>query len=267
MPSRFLKSTYFYLGAIFIILLVLGSVGGLSFLQRPLRFILSPFVISINELSVKTADGYRLFKNQREFFDAFQKCQEDSQNKNVVEAELKILQEENVELKKQAGFFEKNNLARVIARVIGKNMDSTEKTIVIDKGAEAGLKENQAVIAGGGILVGKISSLQPDIAMVRLVNDNRSKIAATVLNKDKSLGVVEGGYGLSVRMSFIPRNEAVSVGDQIVTSGLEKEFPRGLLIGTVAAVENEAYQPFQEAVLAPAVDISKLILVSVLVSF
>jgi rod shape-determining protein MreC len=91
-------------------------------------------------------------------------------------------------------------------------------------------------------------------------------IAATILNKDASLGVVEGGYGLSVRMNFIPRNEDVFVGDKIITSGLEESIPRGLLIGEVAVLENEAYQPFQQAVLATAIDPSKLTVVSVLIS-
>jgi rod shape-determining protein MreC len=67
-------------------------------------------------------------------------------------------------------------------------------------------------------------------------------------------------------MNFIPRNETVLVGDKIVTSGLEKTFPRGLLIGEVAVAENEAYQPFQQAVLTAAADLSKLSIVSVLTS-
>jgi rod shape-determining protein MreC len=87
-----------------------------------------------------------------------------------------------------------------------------------------------------------------------------------VLNDDSSPGVVDGGYGISLRMQFIPRNENVHIGDQIVTSGLEDKIPKGLLLGTVAVVENEAYQPFQEAVLTPAVNLSKLTFVTVITS-
>ena len=114
--------------------------------------------------------------------------------------------------------------------------------------------------------MGKITKVEKQLAVVRLISDNQIKVAATVLNNERSLGVVEGGYGLSVRMSFIPRNEVVQVGDQIITSGLELNIPRGLLIGSVAAVENEPYQPFQQAVLTPAADLAKLTLVSVLLT-
>ena len=152
------------------------------------------------------------------------------------------------------------------AEVVGKNTDSADKTIIINVGEEAGLKVDQPVVAGDGILVGKITKVEKQLAVVRLISDNQIKVAATVLNNERSLGVVEGGYGLSVRMSFIPRNEVVQVGDQIITSGLELNIPRGLLIGSVAAVENEPYQPFQQAVLTPAADLAKLTLVSVLLT-
>ena len=67
-------------------------------------------------------------------------------------------------------------------------------------------------------------------------------------------------------MDFIPRNEVVLVGDMVVTSGLEETIPRGLLIGEVAVAQNEAYQPFQQAVLTPSTDLTKLFIVSVLKS-
>ena len=61
-------------------------------------------------------------------------------------------------------------------------------------------------------------------------------------------------------------NKKNNICDQIITSGLEQSIPRGLLIGEVAVAENEAYQPFQQAVLTTATDLSKLTIVSVLLS-
>jgi rod shape-determining protein MreC len=50
----------------------------------------------------------------------------------------------------------------------------------------------------------------------------------------------------------------VQVGDLVVTSGLVGIFPKGLRIGTVTAVERTPDAISQQAVLAPAVDLSKL---------
>jgi len=77
---------------------------------------------------------------------------------------------------------------------------------------------------------------------------------------------VEGGYGISLRMNLIPRDEAVRIGDQVVSSGLEKNIPRGLLIGTVAVIENEPYKPFQQAILNSVADLSKLTVVGALLT-
>ena len=101
-------------------------------------------------------------------------------------------------------------------------------------------------------------------SVVQLISDQYSKIAATVLNRDKSIGVVEGGFGLSLQMNFIPQNENISVGDNIITSGLEEEIPYGLILGYVDVVRKEPYQPFQKAILSSFVDISKAQNVSIL---
>lgn len=260
------KKTYYYLGAIILLLIFFNFVGALNPVKNIFTSFLSPLLTGTNKWGIKSGDSYRFFKDREEFFNVYNQCASDLQGKQKSEAQVKILEEENSELKKQLAFRERQKLPQVAARVVGKNTDSVDKTIIIDEGAEAGLKIDQPVVVGDGILVGKITKVENKLAVVRLINDNQIKVAATILNHERSLGVVEGGYGLSVRLGFIPRNEVVQVGDQVITSGLELNVPRGLLVGAVAAVENEPYQPFQQAVLTPAADLAKLFLVEVLLT-
>ena len=109
---------------------------------------------------------------------------------------------------------------------------------------------------------------QPSLesALIQLLNDNNTKIAATIFNAQNSIGVVEGGYGLSIKMKLIPRNEIVMVGDRVITSGLELDIPRGLLIGEVEVTENEPYQPFQTAIITPVADLTNISLISIITS-
>jgi cell shape-determining protein MreC len=65
-------------------------------------------------------------------------------------------------------------------------------------------------------------------------------------------------------VKFIPRNEIIIVGEAVVTSGLDPNIPRGLMVGNVVAIENESYQPFQQAVVSPLLDLNKLTIVSIL---
>lgn len=258
------KKTYIYVGTIFIVLIFFNYLGWLNPIKKVVRAIFIPIFVQSNQTSIKIGDSYAYFKDKESFFTTYRECESDRQDKQVVEAKLKILENENQQLRQMLNFHETQKITVLSARVIGKNVEGAEKTVIIDKGSDAGTQVDQPVIVGNGILVGKVVKAERDISVIRLINDSQSKIAATVLNSNRSLGVVEGGYGLSVRMSFIPRNEVVVVGDQIITSGLEINIPRGLLIGNITAVENESYQPFQEAVLTPSTDLSKPFIVGVL---
>lgn len=246
-------------------LIFFNYLGILNPVKYGLRLLFSPLFIETNRLGVKIGDNYQFFSNRDDFFSAYSACRDELLGKDIAEARLKVLEEENSALKTQLGFRERIKSPLVTANVIGRNTDSAEKTIVINEGEASGIKINQPVVVADGVLIGKIVKVEKDISIARLINDNRSKIAATLLNRDRSLGVVEGGFGISVRMSFIPRNEQVAIGDQIITSGMEDDMPRGLVIGQVAAIENEAYQPFQQAVLSPTADLSKLTIVSVMI--
>ncbi len=264
---RFKTRNYLFLGFILILIIFFHYFGWLNFIERPIKALIIPISTRITHWRVSSQDFFNsYFSNKDELVESYNKCLVKNQDSEVADVKSKDLEQENNELRKQLGFFHRRNFTHVTANVVGLNTDNIEKMIIINAGEQDGLKNDQPVIVGDGVIVGTIAKVEKDISMVRLINDNQSKVAATLLNKDGSLGVVEGGYGLSIKMNFIPRNEVVLVGDKVITSGLEENVPRGLLIGEVSVAENEAYQPFQQAVLTPAVDLSKLFIVSVLIS-
>lgn len=260
------QKTYLSVGVVFLLLVLLHTFGFLSRLENFIYSVSIPALSSLHTLSIKTGDTYQFFKDRDSFIAAYQNCVAANENNAVTQAAIKTTTLENDELKKQLNFKERSKIFSVTATVIGKEIESSAQSIIIDKGWQDKIKINQPVIGGAGILIGKISKVEGHIAFVRLLNDNQSKITATVLGHSQSLGVVEGGYGISLRMNLIPRDEVVLVGDQIITSGLEINIPRGLLLGSVAVVENEPYKPFQQAVLTPATDLNKITIVSVLLT-
>lgn len=248
-----------------VLLIFFHYLGWLTAVESGLRKILMPIPTAFNNIRISISNAQNNSKDKQDLIDLYNTCLANGQKNAVDGARLLTLEQENATLQKQLNFFNSHKYTMVSSNVIGKN-DSLENMIMIDAGQSANIKVGEPVIVGEGILVGTIANVQKDVSMVRLISDNQSKIAATILNKDKSLGIVEGGYGLSIKMNFIPRDEAVIVGNTIITSGLEENIPRGLLIGEVAAAENEAYQPFQQAILTPIVDLSKLTEVSVITS-
>jgi len=258
------KRTGIYVGLVLILLIFFHYVGAIIWLENGLIYILTPATTKIHKTTNLIKDGFLLIFIQEEIVDGYSSCLTSAESINVLDSKIKLLEEENLELKKMLEF--KNGNEKIIsAEVIGEGVDNVEQTLIINKGENDKIQTGYPVVSEAGILIGKIGKIGKNTSFVRLINDSQSKIAATIINDDKSLGVVEGGFGISLRMKFIPRDETVLIGDKIITSGLELEMPRGLLIGEVVAVENEAYQPFQQAVLKPTADLSRINIVSIII--
>lgn len=178
-------------------------------------------------------------------------------------AAIQRLEEENTALRDQLNFL-KAAPTHVGADVIGRNIDPIGTTVVVNRGERDGIVVGNPVIVGRGFIVGEVARVDPTTSVVRLLSDNHSKIGATVANRDKSLGIVEGGFGITVRLNFIPQNEIVRPGDVVITSGLESNVPRGLSIGTIEFVEKNPQEPFQRAILKPLADLHALTVVSII---
>jgi rod shape-determining protein MreC len=183
-------------------------------------------------------------------------------------AKLEIIEEENKTLRKDLSFLSQNKYKYVMSNIVSRGdlsdtADRTE-TIYIDKGLSEGITPGLAVVSGQGLIIGKIIEVKDNISKVYLTNNPKCKLAAAVLNETKTSGVTEGELGLTVKMSFVPQAETIKVGDIIVTSGLEKMIPRGLVIGKVAEVKKESNELWQTAMVEQLANPDNLIIVSVL---
>lgn len=259
------KKKYFISGAI-LLLIFFHYLGWLKFMENLFRSGLIPISSIIYNSKNNLSNKYDTFKKRRQLSDLYQKCLANNKTIAIQSTQIETLQQENEKLKAAANFKVNTKYHLITANIVGKTTNNVEKLLIADAGEAEQIKIGQAVIALEGILVGRVAKVEKNISLIRLINDNQSKIAATIMNRQKSLGVVEGGYGLSVRMNLIPRDEIVMIGDKIITSGLDTNIPRGLLIGEVAVSENEAYQPFQQAILTPAIDLAKLSIISIIIT-
>jgi rod shape-determining protein MreC len=66
-------------------------------------------------------------------------------------------------------------------------------------------------------------------------------------------------------LRYVDLHTDIQVGDMVVASGLGEVYPKGLLIGTVAAVHQKPQGLFHEVEVQPAVDLAQLEEVLVLV--
>ena len=188
-------------------------------------------------------------------------------------AELGELQLRNRELESQTNeaqrlstmlnFREAHPEAPILAaQVIGASADSTSHTLFINRGSRDRLRNNMAVVTPDGV-VGKIVEVFPSTAQVLLINDRESGVGA-LFSASRTHGVVKGSGDPNPRLDYIVNDEKVKAGDIILTSGDDRIFPKGLLIGTVT--DAKPALPFQIIHVQPAARLDRLEDVLVLLS-
>lgn len=240
--------------------------GWLLPVQVFLKATFDPLLAKSRSISLAVGNEYVFFADRSALLSASRECFARVEDSTFDAAQLERVEQENTLLKEQLNYQETQTTTVRLAQIIAADSSSVEKTIVVNQGEAEGVIRGQPVIVGKGILVGKILRADRHTAQVRLVSDSLSRVEAAVLNTDQTIGVVEGGFGISLRMKFVPRSEVIRVNQHIITSGREPFVPRGLLIGTVSTVENEAYQGFQRVTLTPGTDLAKLSWVSVILT-
>lgn len=140
------------------------------------------------------------------------------------------------------------------ARVVGFPPENESRAVTIDRGANAGVRRDDGVVATNGV-VGRVVSVGPFSSTVVLITDYTSRIPA-VVRRGRWWGIARGNLA-SVRLEYVPQDAPLKIGDAIVT-GEGRSFHSGVPVGTVASIERGDATLYQTAVVKPAVDLGAL---------
>jgi rod shape-determining protein MreC len=143
----------------------------------------------------------------------------------------------------------------VSARVIGGSADSTSQTIYLDRGERDGIRRNMGVITPDGV-VGKVIESYKDTAQVLLLTDKDSGVGAMLVDSRVQKPVGGNGEPLLVMKYISNEDNSVNPGDRIVTSGMDRIFPRDLPVGTIADIK--AGSTFKQIRVRPAANLERL---------
>jgi len=154
------------------------------------------------------------------------------------------------------------NVPMLGARVIGASADTASETVYLDRGERDGIHRNMGVITPDGV-VGKVIESYRDTSQVLLLTDKDSGVGAMLAGTRIQSPV--GGVGEPLlAMKYVANDDTVNVGDRVVTSGMDRIFPRDLPVGTVAQINPGS--PFKQIRLKPAASLESLEEVIVLLS-
>jgi rod shape-determining protein MreC len=172
-----------------------------------------------------------------------------------------------VGLSRRAGFPQGTN--PVTARVIARSPTDWYSAVQIDKGKNDGIRPDQPVITGDG-LVGKVESVTSGTAQVTLVTDGSMAVSAEVMPVGAN-GTLRPAVGdpNDLQLDFVQKGRLIRRGQVVVTSGfrsgqLESLYPRGIPIGTVKAVSPNEIETYQRVHVQPYPDFRRMDYVQVL---
>ena len=175
------------------------------------------------------------------------------------EVECERLEAENARLRAALGYLERSPGRWLAASVLSENGGAAgvARTLRVDRGSLAGVRKGAVVAVPDG-LVGRVASVTPHTAEIRLVTDPRLKVSCVVEGAQGALGVISGGTDARLVLGLPTVGADIPPRARVFTSGRGDVFPAGLEVGTVIDVAGSTGEPGFEAVVLPSVDFSTL---------
>lgn len=164
-------------------------------------------------------------------------------------ATLADMERENEALRHEIGLLPRDRFRLVPAEVIGRGGSGSGGSLILNVGEQSGVRKGMAVVVDRGVFAGRIGSVAPFSSGVIAVSDPESIVNA-VETATEARGIVRGEYGLGLVFDMVLQSDTIREGDEVVTSGLGGDIPKGLLVGTVIRQESSIDQLFQRATLA-----------------
>jgi rod shape-determining protein MreC len=146
----------------------------------------------------------------------------------------------------------------VMAGVIG--LDDND-ILSINKGSADGISIGMPVVNQQNVLFGKIFKVYKNFSRIMLVSNKGSVINVKVQQGVPESttdstgpegypeidGVVKGSGGLNAYLDLVPISSEINLQDVLVTSAIEKSFPKDLLVAKITQKEKNDQKPFQQA--------------------
>ncbi|MBT4761307.1 MAG: rod shape-determining protein MreC [Bdellovibrionaceae bacterium] len=176
----------------------------------------------------------------------------DNQKFHAQLAAVTELKMENQRLSKLLNFKQQSELKLLAAKIIGKDLLSSHSSLSINMGSRNSIKPGMAVITHAGT-VGYILETESFTSRILLLTDRYAAIDA-IIQRSRARGIIVGNKGLSCLLNYMKRDDDIVEGDLVVTSGLDKIFPKGFPVGRVKKTTKTQYGMNQTVEVEPIVN-------------
>jgi rod shape-determining protein MreC len=168
---------------------------------------------------------------------------------------LEQVRQENTRLRRLLSLEAASGFRTIGARVVARTPAFLSNVLYIDRGTADGVRADSPVVSGSGI-IGRVVLVTPHDAQVQLLTNVDASVGV-MIEYTRSPGVAKGSGEPLLDLDYIANTEEVSIGDQVVTSGLDKVFPKGLPVGKVVE-SRKGKTVFRTIVVEPAADLLRI---------
>lgn len=263
-----------YVGLIVLSLLLLAFSSSVPLLElrRGISFAMAPVQATLRDATRQVTSIFAAVGQIEQLRDENAELQRRLDQLEIENQQLEIVRRQNEELAALLEVRSSLEQKTVAGEVISRLISGQERVISIDSGADAGVRVDDPVVAGGGALVGQVIEVGPNYSRVMLLSDTRFDVAG-MLETSRATGDVRGQLDRPLTMEAIPATDTVVLGEAVVTAGIDlgggirSPYPKGLLIGTVVDIERSPNQVVQSALVQPAAALDRLEYVLVIVDY
>ncbi len=227
--------------------------GGPSLLERGVNAVTYPFVKSVDVVTSTISgvwDGYfhlvGLVKENEQL----------TQENSRLYAENTALREDIARRERLSGLldFKRETKYQVVAaQVVGRDPTSWFKSAWVDAGTKDGVAENMPAVEYSGV-IGRVMKPYHGSSRVMLITHPGSSVSC-IIERSRDTGILTGDGTAECRLDYVDKKADVREGDLVITSGLDRVFPKGLPVGVVTAVRRDAPGYFQEVRVRPTADL------------
>ncbi len=182
-------------------------------------------------------------------------------------SDYQLVLDDNIRLKQLLKIKEDKNFESVFANIIIREPSQWYQWVIINKGISDGITKDAPVIAiltNGDICVfGRIFEVYQNTSKVALITN--SLVSIPVQIKNSNVDCISDGFNeQNLKLSFIPDNLNLNVGEEIITSPLSGVFERGIKVGEITDIIKNDYGRYQEIIVEPYSQVQSIYEIAVL---
>ncbi|MTI21012.1 rod shape-determining protein MreC [Fulvivirga sp. RKSG066] len=144
------------------------------------------------------------------------------------------------------------------AKVINNSTRRFNNYITINKGREAGIEPDMAVIDNDGV-VGKVKSVSKHFSVITSILHSDVLVSSKIKRTGDLSTTKWGGQDpYMAKLLYVPLHVDLQEGDTVVTSGYNAIFPEGIPIGIIKSFETRKDAQFYDVEMELASDLNEL---------